>query len=175
MKPLLFLFSKTPYAGTPKAQIEIARLLLSHGADPNTRIPPSVNDSKAPVLVWAIYNSRSVEIVRLFLKHGADPNIRVASALFMAVQLGEKEIVELLIGSGADVNARDEFDQTPLFLVDSLAVAKTLVSRGADVNAKNDEGISVLKHLSDPYKQCRGECIPVNEEVVKYLESKGAR
>jgi len=176
MPPILFLFSKVPYPGTPQAQIEIARLLLSHGSDPNQLIPASVNDSRAPVLDWAIYASRSTELVRLFLELGADPNLQQAAPLFVAVQLGEKEIVELLIDSGADVNARGRAGQTPLFFVDNLEVAKTLVSHGADVNARNNDGISVLTYLSDPDKACgKCGCIPVNEEVIRYLESKGAK
>jgi|GEM_PF-1859294 len=176
MTPLLFLFSMTPYRGSRQARIEITQLLLLHGADPNGLIPPSVNESGAPVLDWAIYASRSTEVVRLFLKHGADPNIQGAYALFTAVLIGEKEIVELLIDNGANVNARGRSGQTPLFLVDKLSVAETLVRRGADLNAKNDDGISVLTHLADPYKGCgKLGCIPVNEEIVRYLESKGAR
>jgi len=176
MPPLVFLFSMSPYRGTEKARLEIARLLLKHGADANGLVPLSINESGVRVLEWAILSSRSAEVVRMFLKHGADPKIDGSTSLFTAVMVNEKEIVDLLIDGGADPNDRGPSGQTPLFLVNRLVVAEALVRHGADVNAKNEEGISVLKHLSDPYKACgRCGCIPVNEEVVRYLESKGAK
>ncbi len=174
MPPLVFLFSMEPYRGSAKARLEIARLLLSHGADANGLVPLSVNSSGVPVLVWAIH-SRSAEVVKLFLKYGANPKIQGCSPLFTAVSLGEKAITEILLDYGADVNARNEYGDTPLFIVDSLEVAKVLVNRGADIKAKNKEGISVLKYLADPYKACgKCGCIPVNEKVVRYLKSKEA-
>ena len=176
MPPLVFLFSMSPYRGTPKERLEIARLLLSHGAAPNGLVPLSVNSSRVPVLVWAIQSTQSFEVVRLFLKYGADPTMEGSKSLFASVFLGRKRIVTLLIDAGAQVNARDDFGQTPLFLVNTLTVAKELVGRGANVNAIDNEGRSVVEYLSDPRKHCGKEgCMPVNEKIVNYLKSEGAK
>lgn len=175
MSPLVFLVSVSPYKGTPKQQVDIARLLIAHGADVNRIIPPSVNPSQVPVLVWAIFTG-NVDLVRLFLASGADPNITNAKPLFSAVSSGKRKTVELLLKQGANVDARDESGQTPLFLVDDPGIAGVLIKAGADVNALNADGVSALKYLTDPNKGCGNwDCIPVNEQVLKLLRSRGAK
>lgn len=81
--------------------IEIVRLLLEHGADPNLR-----EEGIAPLghaLHMAVCNGYR-EIVELLLEHGAHPNVPVESSadtLSAAMRNGDQEMVKLLASRGA--------------------------------------------------------------------------
>ena len=84
--------------------LEGARILLEHGADPNARREgpgPSGN-----ALFWA----QNREMIDLLLSHGAELELRDSeglTALLWHAALGNTEVVRELIAVGADVTARD--------------------------------------------------------------------
>ncbi len=143
MRPLDFL-TLLRFKGTPEQQVDIARLLIKHGADVN-----AMTRSREPVLVRAI-RTMNVDLVRLFLESGADPNQKNGTALFEAVRVGLLQIVKLLLEHGANVNSRTEFGDTPLFTAGDYDIAKILLKAGAEVNAVNRQGVSVLKYQTEP-------------------------
>lgn len=81
--------------------IDIVRLLLERGADPNLR-----EEGIAP-FGFALYSAASnghIEIAKLLLEHGAYPNPPVessADALSMAISKDNKPMIELLCSYGA--------------------------------------------------------------------------
>ncbi|KAJ0040353.1 hypothetical protein Pint_26728 [Pistacia integerrima] len=98
------------------------------------------------------------EAARLLLAHGAHveaENICGETALHLAAKHGCSEAARLLLGHGALVEAETEYGATPLKLsvlhsirTEDCSIVKTLLENNADYNAKDDEGMTVLDHLS---------------------------
>jgi RNA polymerase sigma factor (sigma-70 family) len=81
--------------------IEIVKLLLDHGADPN--LPEEGIAPRGHALYSAVYNGH-YEIAKLLLDHGAYPNPEVessADAVFIAIMNGDLRMVDLLASYGA--------------------------------------------------------------------------
>ncbi len=90
-----------------RGDLEIVKLLLEHGADPN--LPEEGIAPRGHALHSAVCNGH-IEIVKLLLKHGAYPNVEVeSSADTLSAALGEagysternRQMVELLCSHGA--------------------------------------------------------------------------
>jgi len=65
--------------------IEIARLLLDHGADPNA----CGRSGKFPLYLAArSQSSDSVDILKLLIEHGADVNLKYINGMFFFFQVG---------------------------------------------------------------------------------------
>jgi ankyrin repeat protein len=81
--------------------LEIVKLLLERGADPN--LPEEGIAPRGHALYAAATNGHR-EIVRLLLKHGAHPNAEVESSadtLSRVITNGDKQMLELLCSHGA--------------------------------------------------------------------------
>ena len=81
--------------------IEIVKLLLDHGADPN--LPEEGIAPNGHALYSAVYRGH-YEIAKLLLEHGAYPNPEVessADAVFIAIMNGDLRMVDLLASYGA--------------------------------------------------------------------------
>jgi len=133
---------------------EMARLLLSRGADP-ARLGGSL---MTPLTAAA--SQGHVEIAALLLGHGVDVNMKGPSgwaALHAAASHGE-QIVRLLVEGGADVNIESKFGITPLMLASRArpdVSAKTvayLLENGADHMRRDDRQRTAL-HLAVDYRQ----------------------
>ena len=89
--------------------MEIARLLLDAGAEPN------LWDCDGETALMCASSRGHVEIVRLLLDAGADKNFPdeyERTALMHASRNGHIEIVRWLLDAGADMNLRDFFGRT---------------------------------------------------------------
>ena len=81
--------------------IDIVRLLLEHGADPN--LPEEGIAPHGHALYSAVYNGH-YDIARLLLEHGAYPNPEVessADAVWIAIRRGDIRMLQLLASYGA--------------------------------------------------------------------------
>lgn len=84
-----------------KGHLEIVRLLLAHGADPNL---PEEGIAPHGHALYAAAAGRHMEIARLLLEHGACPNPEVessADALSRAISNNDQPMIELLCSYGA--------------------------------------------------------------------------
>lgn len=86
-------------AAVRRGDVEMTRLLLDHGADPN------LSEEGAPrgLSLWIAVNDRQDEIVRMLLAHGADPNGDVDSCgtpISQAHTKGYAELYDLLRAHG---------------------------------------------------------------------------
>jgi ankyrin repeat protein len=82
-------------------RLDIVRLLLERGADPN--LPEEQIAPKGHALYSAVYNGH-YEIAKLLLEHGAYPSPPVessADALSIAISRGDEKMVELLCSYGS--------------------------------------------------------------------------
>ena len=117
---------------TSSINLEIVKILLEAGADPNicieSPIMPYINGIN-PLMIASAHDRIQVDLVQLLINFGADPNITSMvtgeTALSIAVESGHLEIVKELLQNGAsttDTISRDidgkkiEFTMTQLCL-----------------------------------------------------------
>lgn len=143
-EPLLPLLYACPWCTEPQ-ELEILRLLLSAGADPNVR------DADGDTALMYVTHPTAV---RLLLDAGADAtlrNHRGQSVLHPADRFCHIESVRLLLSAGADPHAEDNEGCTPLFCQrDDLAahpdILSLLLQSGADLHHTNHAGQTVVDH-----------------------------
>ena len=142
--------------------IELMKLLLAHGANPNARLKsPALQRAHTPgegtlaegttPLMRAAKNGDAAAM-RLLLDHGADVAIvqkNHTTALMLAAGLGR----------GLGVFAKDYATEADL-----LESVKVLVAHGADVNAVNDRGQTALHFAAQS-----------SDDIVSFLAEHGAR
>jgi ankyrin repeat protein len=149
-----------PNAMTPNAQerlieyavrsgsTEVLKLLLAHGADPNTR-----SRQGQPVLHDAL--RLGVELLACLLDAGADPNAtdgKLTTAMWAWGTLNGKqrtETLQLLIERGMDPNSSVQ-DEPLLFTAlrhEDEAVVALLLARGADPNVRVRRGLASFEGL----------------------------
>jgi ankyrin repeat protein len=159
---LEWLFSRpAPKASGRMEAIDLARLLLDKGADPNARI------TRKPAL----------------LHHEATGNASIATgatALFKAATTSDVPLFMLLLERGADPFLATQNKTTPFLAVaglnwkdiasigtedESLKLLQVLLDRGADVNAANDLGETAMHAAAQ-----RGA-----DRIIRFLHARGAR
>jgi uncharacterized protein len=159
--------------------LELAKLLLARGADPNTRQAKEINDGQrnyqnrvGATAFFLAAKHADPPMMRLLAEHGADPLIRtqdgatvLAAAAGVGIwNVGESagtneeafEAVKLAYELGSkDVNASDDFGYAPLHgaaLRGSPEIIQFLVDRGADLSAKTKaEGWTALRIADGVY------------------------
>lgn len=120
-------------AAVETGNVEIVRLLLDNGADPNRWQAP---DEAAP-----LHGALSGLLVEILLERGAAPNAQSADGqrpLHGVAGAGEIAAARLLVEHGADINAEEIKGRTPLHIATDggrLRMVIFLVERGANVNA----------------------------------------
>lgn len=119
-----------------KNALNLARLLVQKGADPNLR-----DDSGATPLHAAV-GTGTEEMVQLLLDHGADTEVEDclgSTAIQRALSRRRDDLIILrLIEKGANIEARDCSWRTPLSIAIASnlpSTAQMLIGHGADVNA----------------------------------------
>ena len=129
-------------AAIDSGNLEMVRVLLELGANPNTR-----EDFGYPIIYGAAQEGNT-EVVRLLVDAGAD--VDGSAALWTAIDHGHTEVVRLLVEAGADVNPKDPRNQGSSFLtLAKLTGNPEIVQILADAGAK-DEG-QVFEAFEDGY------------------------
>ena len=152
------------------AALDLGRLLLAAGADPNARIRKDLRDAPrqrstggtgaTPFFLAA--RTGDVELMRLLLQYGADPFLPTANCrtpLMAAAGVGvspgqdpgtNEEALDaftLLLELGGDILAADAGGETALHGAAERGadpIVHLLVDRGADLEAINDRGWTPL-------------------------------
>lgn len=118
--------------------LDIADLLLAHGADVNAGLPAYVgSDHMLSTLYFAIGHSNNMPLAKWLLEHGADPND--GESLYHSTELGHHEGLRLLLAHGADPKGTNALLRAMDFH-DTEAV-KMLMEAGADVDEFNGEHV----------------------------------
>ncbi len=131
--------------------LEVARLLLAYGADPNTyyTTPEYGRDSKMHVLWAATCQSDNPALARVLLEAGANPND--GESIYHAAEKFHVECLELLAEFGVNLSDRIRpWNNTPLYFLmghrPCKAIAKQvfegvrwLLEHGADPNVSSYE------------------------------------
>lgn len=127
-----------------KGPIEVLRVLLDAGADPNLKLKPEA----APLLRAAMGGHR--DAVRFLMGEGANLNGARDAArrvLLGASVSGRADVVRCLIAIGVDLNATGKGGQTALVRAtdsDKIEVVQTLLDHGADMNVSDDRGQTAI-------------------------------
>ena len=142
-----FIFDETPLVvASRQGHLEVARLLLEHGADTETR---DGEDWSALELASAWGHA---EVVQLLLEHGADvDSVRKnnTTALHVASTNGQLAASRVLLEHGADANAKRVDKVTPLHCASDEGVTRVLLEHGADANAKCTDEVTPLHGAFD--------------------------
>jgi ankyrin repeat protein len=136
----------TLFLAIQQQQVEVARFLLEHGANPNIHYP--AGNGTMPLHLVA--RQGNVAAARLLMEHGAQINgleQNNSTPLEYAVLESSKEMIDLLFANGATVpkhsNSWSIFQHWALGAGDTN-VANVLLSHGADVKAKDYSGQTPL-------------------------------
>ena len=173
--PLHFACNFRPDENEPKSRAEMAKLLLSHGADAKMLDFEGMTPLHRAVfspgfygvekcnhnfdVVVALLNSDSVsEFINAPVHHDS----QVATALLLAVRSQSTEIVKALLGiPQLDVNAADECGKSALhYAVQELQwdIAQEILKReDANVLMKNAQGYSPYDFIQTNYQAIRGD------------------
>ncbi|KAG9393929.1 Ankyrin repeats (3 copies) [Carpediemonas membranifera] len=124
-----------------ESHLDLARLLLEHGANPNHR----ANDGRTPLMAATLDNN--VEIIELLIKCGwADLSMRDGNsltALDLACIRGHVETVTVLVEAGSEYLSTP----TPLVLAafhNQVAIVELLLNAGATLDLQRKDGRTAL-------------------------------
>ena len=151
--------------------------------------------SDAPIMpktsLFDAIGKGDVVTVKRYMDAGANPNDWFigpeypwagASALHLAVVVGNGEIVQILLDNGSDIDTKalDQPGGTPLQWAAFFGIremADLLIAKGADVNIKDNNGCSILCAATIPNALVAPseEFTENREYVIELLIANGAR
>lgn len=127
-------------AVSSRQKMELIRLLLDAGADPN------IASNKGTT---ALMLSTSSHLTRLLLKRGAEVNARNKDGMTALMFSTNANVSKLLIQAGAHVNLADDEGMTALMLSSNAACTKVLLEAGANPNARNKMRATAIMFAKD--------------------------
>jgi len=141
------VMKETPlHVSSHLGNVEIARVLLKHGADTEAR---DVGDYSP---LEYVAQTGHVELVQVFLEHGADANAQDEDGftpLYLALAAGQLEVARVLLSHGVDVNARNKNNWALLHRAENEETARFLLEHGADANALGIDNRTPLHNVSE--------------------------
>ncbi|KEZ45700.1 hypothetical protein SAPIO_CDS1475 [Scedosporium apiospermum] len=111
---------------TKSGSVELLRLLLDHGADPNGSIPEN-----APLLAAIRWGTPAM--VQVLIEYGADVNKTIPPAIIAALFVESEEIFRLLRGAGAVLDNSPQIGGRAMSLCHHELVVSKLSSHSAKV------------------------------------------
>jgi beta-lactamase regulating signal transducer with metallopeptidase domain len=163
------------YEAANEGDFDGVKELVEAGANPSAII-----EGDGSPLIGAARSGKG-QITKYLLDHGADPNGVVegdGSPLIAAAAHGQLDQVQMLIDRGADVNLAVEGDENPLMGAaehGSVEIVKLLIDKGADVNARIWNGRGGRDDVGEWRTAVSQARKNGHMDVVRYLESRGAR
>lgn len=152
--------SETPLHKAANARkVEMVKILLAYGADPNRTIPQTGEPPLKLAACWGKEGAK--EVVELLIAAGVDPNVtdnRGVTPLLETVGWnGFKniEVIQILLKHRADPNASDNLGHSPLLFATACGkaeIVEILIKNGADINAKTVGGCTVLAYAASVHK-----------------------
>jgi ankyrin repeat protein len=154
---------KCLHMAAQKGHLEIARLLLDYGADPNLDYGfANISGTFSPLSSAIV--AGQYEIAKLFCERGANTNVsggKYYDNLFHeSVATRETRFVQLMLEHGADVNSQsDRWQMAPLHVAADIGDAEKcelLIRYKGDVNARTPDGAPPLMFAaaSGHYEVC---------------------
>jgi ankyrin repeat protein len=160
---------------SPQMLVDIARLLLEHGAEVNAQ----TTSGRTPLHDAAMFGQ--VEVARVFLERGANVGAEDEDGetplhicghgpgkMPFVTNYEKPEVVRMLLKRGADVGAKDNKGSTPLHAAAKsgmVEIVRVLLEHGANVGAEDNEGKTPFQIAS-----AKG-----NGEITKLLSEHGAK
>jgi ankyrin repeat protein len=140
--------SGTPlHASALRGRIEVAQLLVAHGADINSR---SSRPSYERTPLHTASEEGHLEFAEWLLDSGADVNLHdfnQNTPLHLAATRGRLDLVKVLLKRGAEVQSRGIRGYTPLFSAaegGNPDVVRLLLDHGADVHIRDNNENNAL-------------------------------
>ena len=129
--------------------LEIVRVLLEAGADPNLTPEPEPDEDDSNPPLWF---ANSAEVTKLLIDAGADINFQNSSGdtilIMTARRWGALKKMKVLLENGADINIKNNEGKTALMYAaknkDNLDKVKLLIENGADINTKDNDDNTAL-------------------------------
>ncbi|HET8760468.1 MAG TPA: ankyrin repeat domain-containing protein, partial [Nitrospiria bacterium] len=150
------------YLAAEQGRVEIAKLLLDHGADVNRVSPTSIESPYLQIPVPGSGLPASLPTDRKSIRQMASD-----TPLVIAAWRGHADVVGLLIAHGAKTGFRSAFGWSPLLAAAKNGhrdVALVLLEHGADIEAPNSRGEAAL-HVAISFNR---------PDLVRVLMDKGA-
>ena len=140
---------ETPlHVASRRGHVDVARLLLEHGADVNARD----NVEFSPLLLAS--REGYAKLARILLEHGADAEARdddKRTPLFLAVEGGHVEVARILLEHSADMEAREMNDMSPLehaSIIGNVEIVRLLLEHGGDARSEDENRDTPLHFAS---------------------------
>ena len=176
-------------AALSQGYVEIAELLLEHGADVDAR--KSTGETILLIaILWLEYDNHLCNVVKnvveFLLTHGADVNFQDddgKTPLHSLLEIDGRHKarrdddedysnhVRLLLKHGAEVNRRDNDNETLLHLAilwKQFNLAGILLEHGADANAENNRVMTPLHLLSESDSKDEGNILNLMQLLLKH-------
>jgi ankyrin repeat protein len=127
-------------------KIEIAKILLEHGAKVNLREDSRGSSEGFSPLYYAVLGNQP-GMVKFLLSKGAKVDLAIDAGdtpLMTAAHQGNLWIVKVLLAHKANVHAKDDMGHTALMSANTSQIAKLLLEKGAKPNVTDAHGHSAL-------------------------------
>ena len=123
-------------------KLEIVRLLLNNGANPNI-----MDNDGDNCLEYAIAKDHSL-IVKLLLEN----KIEIRDALHQVAKTGNLDIANLILNNGVNINEKNKDDLTALYIATQnghLELVKLFLENGADKSISDKDGKTPMDIASE--------------------------